>query len=213
MSDALALIPTAPAPLALAEAEPRLAAIIEAEDDAAVLWDARQKFAALRGYYQRNSADADAAARLEILTEARIGALPEAAPKPAGRKPKNGNGALPIPKSESMALSRARKLAKAREDEPEAFAKVMAEPRPSRAKVLQATGEAAWDGIVERIVSPETRRLAAIDGWIAAALSAAEAFDAIDPPPTAAEAGPAAPAIQSMLRRLRRDANGMEVVK
>jgi hypothetical protein len=131
MNGALAIIPQGSS---LVEREPQVAAWIDDQEDGAVLAQARALLAAWRQHSERGSAERDAAIRLDIRCERRLGQLPEAAPKPDERDRVTGRYAgEPTPTAERMALSRARALAAI---PAERFEEVLAAPKPSREKLL-----------------------------------------------------------------------------
>jgi hypothetical protein len=128
VTSALAIIPQGSS---LVEREPQVAAWIDDQEDAAVLAQARALLAAWRQHSERGSAERDAAIRLDIRCERRLGQLPEAAPKQGARS----DLSQPVRSShaEVQALSRARALAAI---PAERFEEVLAEPKPSREKLL-----------------------------------------------------------------------------
>lgn len=128
-----ALIP-APALGSLVEREPDVAAWIDEQDDAGEIRKARALLAAWRTTAERGSQEREAAVRLDIRCERRIGMLPEAAPVPAGRPSQSGQPVRNT-EAEGRALSRARALAAIPDD---TFEEVIAEPHPSREKLLRA---------------------------------------------------------------------------
>lgn len=129
MTSALALIPQG---ASLVEREPQVAEWIDAQDDMEALRQARALLAAWRSHAERGAVERDAAVRLDIRAERRIGALL------GPPMPREERGALTERQSspvEQQAASRARALAAV----PVAtFEAVIAEPKPSRAKLLAA---------------------------------------------------------------------------
>jgi hypothetical protein len=131
-TSALAIIPQG---VSLAEREPQVAAWIDQADTEEVK-RARALLAAWRSHAEHGSAERDAAIRLDIRCERRLGQLPEAAPKPPG--PAAGIVTArndPTPTAERVALSRARAIAAIPK---EVFEEKLAEPKPSREKMLVA---------------------------------------------------------------------------
>ena len=131
-STALSVIPQG---ASLVEIEPKVAAWIDQEDDGAILRLARDRLAAWRHHAEAGSAERDSAIRLDIRCERRLGQLPEAAPKPQGQRSDLLPGVTGSPTAERVALSRARALAAIPR---EVFEEVIAEPKPSREKLLAA---------------------------------------------------------------------------
>ena len=132
MNGALAIIPQGSS---LVEREPQVAAWIDDQEDGAVLAQARALLAAWRQHSERGSAERDAAIRLDIRCERRLGQLPEAAPVPRSgpAHPGTFGQAVRTSEAEGRALSRARALAAI---PAERFEEVLAAPKPSREKLL-----------------------------------------------------------------------------
>ena len=132
MNGALAIIPQGSS---LVEREPQVAAWIDDQEDGAVLAQARALLAAWRQHSERGSAERDAAIRLDIRCERRLGQLPEAQKVPPQESGRRGGVTAgdALPSAERMALSRARALAAI---PAERFEEVLAEPKPSREKLL-----------------------------------------------------------------------------
>ena len=129
-TSALALIPQG---ASLIEHEQQVASWIEDQQDASELRRARALLAAWRMHAEHGSGERDAAIRLDIRVERRLGMLPDTAPKPAGRPGKMQTRRPELSAAEQRALSRARALAAIPTT---TFEEVLAEPKPSRAKVL-----------------------------------------------------------------------------
>jgi hypothetical protein len=90
--------------------------------------------AAWKQHAQRGSAERDAAIRLDIRCERRIGQLPEVAAKKSGPAPEFVTTRHePTPAAERKAESRARALAAIPQ---EVFEEKLAEPKPSREKLV-----------------------------------------------------------------------------
>jgi hypothetical protein len=128
---ALAVVPQG---VSLVEREAQVAAWIDEQKDAQELRKAKELLAFWRIHAERGSSERDAAIRLDIRCERRLGQLPEAAPKPPG--PAAGIVTArnePTPTVERVALSRARAIAAIPQP---LFEEKLAEPKPSREKML-----------------------------------------------------------------------------
>lgn len=126
-----ALIP-APSGGSLVERESQVATWIDEQDSAEEIRKARALLAAWKAQAERGSDEREAAIRLDIRCERRIGMLPETAPRQGHRS--DLSQTVRSSHAEEQALSRARALATI----PEAtFEEVLAEPKPSREKLLK----------------------------------------------------------------------------
>ena len=102
---------------------------IDSQEDGDEIRKARALLAAWRQHAERGSAERDAAIRLDIRCERRLGQLPEMAPKRPGPSKIVTASHEPAHAAERKALSRARALAAI----PQAvFEEKIAEPKPSR---------------------------------------------------------------------------------
>jgi hypothetical protein len=129
---ALSVIPQG---ASLVDREPQVVAWVDEQTDAQLLREARALLSAWKRHSERGSAERDAAIRLDIRCERRLGQLPEAAPKPQGgdRRRSASQPVTQVPGAERMALSRARALAAIPQD---VFEEKLAEPKPSREKLV-----------------------------------------------------------------------------
>lgn len=213
MTDALIPRPSAGS---LVEREPSVAAWIDDQDDVAELQRARALLAAWRTQAERGSAERDAAIRLDIKAEIRIGRLPEAAPKPRGENTDVTGRYIgtpdPTPPAERVALSRARALAKAAE---RVDVDAVLATKPSRARVLAAAIEPTPDleDIADRLRTPEQQRQARISAWKATASRLAVDYGRIDPPPTREEAPDTWASLTNMLNRATTTKPHLEVTR
>ena len=173
MTSALALIPQIGA--ALAEHEPRIAAWIGDEADRDVLEEARRRLDYYRARAERGSDERDAATRLGIRIDRRLGQLPEAAPAPPAYR--DAGHAVRRSEAEGRALSRARALAAIPAD---VFEEKLAEPHPTRARLLAADDDRVRARAMSTLGLDDERSLRRLE-WRSAVLDVLTAVAKADP--------------------------------
>jgi hypothetical protein len=129
MTDGMSLFPV-PTEQSLVAAEETAAAWIDGREDPDELRRAHALLEAWRQHYMRGSAEADAAKRLHLRAERRLGML---LPKRRPGRPAKSEQVVQISAAERVAESRARALASVPSD---LFEEELAKPKPSRERIL-----------------------------------------------------------------------------
>jgi hypothetical protein len=161
MTDGLTLFPV-PTEQSLVASEETAAEWIDSREDPDELRRAQALLEAWRQHYMRGSAEADAAKRLHLRAERRLGML---LPKRRPGRPAKSSRPVTVSGAERVAESRARALASVPE---QLFEEELAKPKPSRERILAKalTTEQTIDPVLD-----ESRRLVRVvwypprDSW------------------------------------------------